>query len=365
MSNTFHSLSLKKTIQETSDTISIYFDIPESLKSNFSFVPGQYLTLKLEVNGEELRRPYSICSANFESELAVTVKRVEGGRVSNWLNDKAQSISELEVMEPDGNFIISLNPELKRNHIFICAGSGITPIMSMIKSTLEDEPKSSCYLLYGNTNEDSIIFNEELKNLAEKFEGQLFVKHTLSKPKTKKAGGLKGLFGKKESDWSGWTGRINGSKLEEFLKEVTSRSSKDQYYLCGPGTLIDDMKSALKSRDVNNDQIHNEYFTTADGGQEKSNAGGQGDVEVILNKETVNVFVSADKTILEALVDAGYDPPYSCTSGACSTCVAKVISGEVEMDACHALDDDEIKDGYILSCQAHPSTTKVKISYDD
>jgi ring-1,2-phenylacetyl-CoA epoxidase subunit PaaE len=365
MSNTFHSLSLKKTVQETSDTISIYFDIPDSLKSNFSFVPGQYLTLKVKVNGEELRRPYSICSANFESDLAVTVKRVEGGRVSNWLNDKAASISSIEVMEPDGNFVIKLNPDLKRNHVFICAGSGITPVMSMIKSTLEDEPKSSCYLLYGNTNEDSIIFESELQKLSAKYEGQLFVKHTLSKPKTKKAGGLKGIFGKKKSNWSGWTGRINGSKLEEFLNEITARSPKDQYYLCGPGTMIDDMKSALKSREVNSDQIHNEYFTTADTGKEKANAGSQGDVEVVLNKQTVKVFVSKEKTILEALVDAGFDPPYSCTSGACSTCVAKVISGSVEMDACHALDDDEIKDGYILSCQAHPSSTNVKISYDD
>ena len=365
MSNSFHSLNVKKTVKETTDAISIYFDIPENLKSDFSFIPGQYLTLKMEINGNEERRPYSICSANFEEELAVTVKRVKGGIVSNWLNDQADDLQSIDVMEPEGNFTISLNPDLRRNHIFICAGSGITPILSMIKSTLEDEPKSSCYLLYGNKNEDSIIFNQELNTLLNRYEGQLHLRHTLSQPKTKKAGGLKGFFGKKETEWEGWTGRINGSKLEKFLGDVENRSSKDQYYLCGPGTLIDDMKSALKSREVNSDQIHNEYFTSSASGESAATAGTEGEVEVILNKQTVKVFVPADKTILDSLVEAGYDPPYSCTSGACSTCVAKVISGNVEMDACHALDDDEIKNGYILSCQAHPTSTNVKISYDD
>jgi len=365
MSNTFHKLRLAKTIQETKDTISIYFEIPDSLKQNFQFTPGQYLTLKTEIDGQEHRRPYSICSANFEDQIAVTVKRVDGGLVSNWLNDHASNLDNLEVMEPEGMFTLKVNPDFQRNHIFICAGSGITPIMSMIKSTLEEEPKSSCHLLYGNTNEDSIIFSNEIKNMAANHEGQLFVRHTLSKPNSTKASGLKGLFGKRDVSWQGWTGRINGSKLEEFLSEISNRSAKDQYYLCGPGSLIDDMKSALKARDIQDDQIHNEYFTVSQDASKETNTGNQGDVEVILNKQNIKVFVPADKTILDSLVEAGYDPPYSCTSGACSTCVAKVISGKVEMDACHALDDDEIKDGYILSCQAHPSTNNVKISYDD
>jgi len=367
MSKQFHDVKLDHFKKETKDSVTLFFDIPSSLRETFTFIPGQYLTLKVNVNGNELRRPYSICTAHHDKKIGVTVKKLANGKVSSYLNDQTASIDTIALMPPEGKFILKADPDKKRNHIFICAGSGITPILSMIRSVLEDEAKSSCFLLYGNKNEDSIIFKDALDDLQAKYSGQLHVLHALSEPKQTKESGLKGLFGKKKKTWDGLEGRIDKEKLDELLELVSPAISDTQFYLCGPSGLIDNMKKAISDLGHSDKNVHQEYFTAATdeqiGDQPIGNGGNM--IKVILNGKEIEIQIPAGQTILDALVDAGEDPPYSCTSGACSTCVAKTKSGSVEMDVCHALDDGEIKEGYILTCQSHPRSSDVIISFDE
>jgi len=364
MSHNFHPLKIEKIKKETKDAVSIYFDVPSDLQDTFKYTSGQYLTMKLTVNGEELRRPYSICTSPVENKLGVNVKRIEGGRVSNYLNDNAASIETIELMAPEGRFVVKTSPDYKRDHYFFCAGSGITPIISMIKTLLEEEPKSCAYLLYGNKNAESIIFKEELDQLAEKYQGQFHKMNILSQPKKEKATGLKGLFGKSISNWKGLTGRIDSGSITELLNEYPSKTGNNTFYICGPGDMIDKTSEILLSKGYNEDQIKREYFTAADGDNTDTANATSGAVKVNLEGKVFSVVVPADKTILEALIADGVDAPFSCTSGACSTCVAKVNNGKVNMDVCHALDDDEIEDGYILTCQAHPEGAGVEITYE-
>jgi ring-1,2-phenylacetyl-CoA epoxidase subunit PaaE len=364
MSHNFHPIKIEKIKKETEDAVSIYFYVPTDLQDIFKYTSGQYLTLKLVVNGEELRRPYSICTSPVENKLGVNVKRVDRGKVSNYLNDQAANLDHIELMAPDGRFVIDARADYKRDHYFFSAGSGITPIISMIKTLLEEEPKSSAYLLYGNKNEESIIFKSELEALSEKYKGQFYMMNILSQPKKEKAGGLKGLFGKSKSSWRGLTGRIDSNSITELLNEYPSKTGNNIFYICGPGDMIDKTSEILLAKGYNEDTIKREYFTAADAGEQGETTGTSGAVKVNLEGKAYNIVVPADKTILEVLIANGVDAPFSCTSGACSTCVAKVNSGKVNMDACHALDDDEIENGYILTCQAHPEGSGVEITYE-
>ncbi len=365
----FNKLKIGQKIMETEDSCSVLLDIPTEVKEQYDFKPGQYLTVKLEINGQEVRRAYSIFTAPHSNQFGFTVKRVKGGLVSNYLIDKVNVGDEMEVMTPDGKFVVDANHQTNRDYYFFAGGSGITPIMSMVSTILEKEPMSSCFLLYGSRNENSIIFKNQLDEMARKHEGQLHVSHIISQPNVEKKGGLKGLFGKKSNPtWRGMKGRINTDILTRYMEDHPSRTGRNVYYLCGPNGMIETVENYLINLGTESVQIKKEYFTAADSastGAATTSSKSEGtNAKVILNGETFIIHIPSNKTILDALIDESKDPPYSCTSGACSTCMAKVIEGEVAMDVCFALDDDEVKDGYILTCQSRCQTSNLVLDFE-
>lgn len=366
MSAEFHTLKVSNVKNETNDTVSITFDIPNELKENFKYEHGQYLTLKFEINGKEERRAYSMSSSPVESGITVTVKKVEGGKVSTHICNNVKSGDSIDVMEPQGRFTIALDPDVNRTFYLFGAGSGITPLISIAKTVLEQEPLSTVFLLYGNRNEDSIIFRSDLEAMENKYQNQFLVTHTLSQPKKEKAGGLGGFFKKAKISWEGEVGRIDDKSVNKFLEKNPTRSSENHYFICGPGSMIDVVEGILEGKEINKKHIHAERFTTGDseGTKEVESTIDGAKLIVHLDGEKIETTNVKGKTVLDTLLDLKYEPPYSCCSGSCSTCMAKVIKGKVEMEACYALDDDEVEEGFILTCQAHPITSEVEIDFN-
>lgn len=371
MDSNFYSLKVAKVINETKLSKSVYFDIPSDLKEKFEYKAGQYLTLKFDIDGKSVRRAYSLCTSPLESNVAVTSKRVPGGLVSNHIGDQVTEGDVIEVMRPDGKFTIPIDAAHHHDYYFYAGGSGITPMMSIIKTVLEQEPKSTCNLLYANKDEDNIIFQEEINALTKKYNGQLNVKHILDKPLETKEGGIGGIFKKAKISWTGWKGYPDEQKLRMFMTEYPPSGTKTKHLICGPYKMMDLVKDGLTSLGVASDDIMIEYFSSPDEPSSDNatttpmpSAGGTKKIIAKIAGKTVEVELADGKTILDTLIDAGYDPPFSCTSGACSTCIAKVHNGAVTMDACYALDDEEVADGYILTCQAHPTTEVVELEFE-
>ncbi len=361
------TLTIKKVKQETEDSKSFFID-PSSENLDWSAKAGQYITVEVEVNGEKCRRSYSLSSAPFDEMMAFTIKRVKGGKVSNFMIDHIKEGSKLQMLSPDGKFVLLPDPNERRDYYFFAAGSGITPVMSMIRTLLENEPKSSAYLLYGNRSESDIIFKAELDQLCDTYRDQLYVEHTLSKPQREKKSGIGGLFSRGTVHWKGWKGRVDEEKILRFMNEYQSKSGRDRFFICGPGNFIEYTRQVLIGEGYDKSLIKSELFTTPDSVEGSSPAvlsSGSHALKVLLEGQNIELEHDNALTVLETLIKAGHDAPYSCTSGACSTCVAKIKSGTVAMDACFALDDDEIAEGYILTCQARVTSPSLEIEFED
>jgi ring-1,2-phenylacetyl-CoA epoxidase subunit PaaE len=365
MSKDFHSLKVKKITRETPDAVTVTFDIPEELKEEFIYTQGQYLTLKMQMNGSEVRRAYSMCSSPLDPDISVTVKKVEGGKMSPYINDQLKEGTDIEVMTPDGRFFTPLDEANKKTYYLFGAGSGITPLMSILRTVLEKEPLSRIFLLYGNRNEESIIFKNDLDQLEKKYQGQLKVVYTHSQPFREKSKGLSGLFSKGKISWTGQVGRIDKKGVKDFLEKNQNPYQEAEYFICGPGSMIDTVEKTLEDLQIDHKYIHAERFVNASDKVKSKVKGIEGaQLKVHLDGQVHTLTVPPNKTVLDAILDKKYDAPYSCTAGACSTCMAKVLKGSAKMDACYALDDEEIADGFILSCQAHPTSEELEITFE-
>ena len=349
----FHSLKVKEIVKETNDTVSVSFQVPEDLKEAYAFTPGQYLTLKLTINNEEQRRSYSICSSSNEN-ITVAVKKVENGLVSSYLNDVLKENDEMEVMTPEGNFTLETDQAKKRKFVGFAAGSGITPIMSMIKELSMDETETVFTLFYSNKMESDVIFKHQLDKLAgDNLKiNYIYTRQKLNNPLLE--------------------GRIDKSKATELIKADLSCLNADAFYLCGPEEMIFNVKSALEEFGVLNTKIKFELFTTPVLMAEKpkqqevdENFDGEALVTVIYDDEEIDFNLNKDgDTILDAAMDNDVDVPFSCKGAVCCTCKAKVTEGKVTMDANYALSDQEVEDGYVLACQSHPASAKVTLDFD-
>jgi ring-1,2-phenylacetyl-CoA epoxidase subunit PaaE len=357
MSAQFHSLTIKEIKKETADCVSISFQIPENLKEIFTYTAGQNIIIKKTINDIEVRRSYSICSAPFENELRIAIKKVPNGKFSTYANEVMQAGEALQVLSPTGKFSAKINTTATKNYVAFAAGSGITPILSIIKNTLTQYPESNFTLVYGNKSRASIIFFDALEALKNTYLQRLTIIHILSKEKT---------------DASINFGRINLEKLT-ILQKIIQFNSISEYFICGPQEMIFTTKDFLNTLGVNNINIHFELFTT----EKKINTTGVEEKNIVKDPSTQSdITIQADgrsfdfklgfneNNILDAALQQGADLPYACKGGVCCTCKAKLIAGEVKMDVHWGLEDEEIEQGFILTCQARPISKVVVIDFD-
>lgn len=356
MSIEFHKLRVAEVKRETPDAVSVRFELPESLREAFAFRAGQHLTFRREFGGEEVRRNYSVCVAPSEGVLKIGVKKIAGGVFSGWVNDELKAGDELDVMAPHGSFCWSFDPSAKREYVGFAGGSGITPVLSLMKTALAMEPHSRFTLFYGNRVSAGIMFLEEIAALKDRYIDRLQVFHFLED---------------EEEEIELFNGRLDRAKADEVLAKLAPKDA-DAFFICGPGPMMDAIEEALLARKIEKTRILIERFTTgplsaaqaaAARALEEKAAGLK--MSVTLNGRRMNVtFDPANHSILDNVRAAGLPAPFACKGGVCATCRAKVIAGEVSMKVNYGLSEQEVAEGYVLTCQATPVSEGVVLSYD-
>jgi ring-1,2-phenylacetyl-CoA epoxidase subunit PaaE len=365
----FRTLQIEDIRRETADCVSVAFAIPLPYREEFRYRQGQNITLKLKMGGEEIRRSYSICSSPLEDELRIAIKKVPGGLFSTYANEQLQKGQELEVLPPSGKFYTELHPGNRKHYLAFAAGSGITPVLSLIKTTLAVEPDSHFTLVYGNRHRPSILFREELEALKNRYIDRLSLHHILSR---------------EQMDIPLNQGRIDAQKCGELCGRLIDLRSVDEIFLCGPEEMTFTVKEWLGQQGVDSRKIHFELFHTRDGsrdgrvingmptGQHRPSPVDRSQGQDRVSRVTVRLDgVSHDfdlpfdgSSVLDAALMEGVDLPFACKGGVCCTCRAKLIEGQVEMDLNYALEADELAAGFILTCQSHPRTEKVIVDFD-
>ncbi|WP_218510858.1 1,2-phenylacetyl-CoA epoxidase subunit PaaE [Variovorax sp. dw_308] len=360
MSVMFHPLRVRAIEPDTQEAVIVSFDVPPDLREVFGFTQGQYLTLRTDIDGQDLRRSYSICAGVDDGELRVGVRKVRGGVFSNWINEHLQPGHTVQVMAPQGRFFVPLDPASHRHHVGIAGGSGITPILSIMKTVLAREPKSRFTLIYGNRLLQSTMFKEEIEDLKNRYMTRLSLQH---------------VFSDEHTDAPLNHGVMDRVKIGEFLKSVVPAGGIDHVYVCGPFQMNDEAEAALLDAGVPEERIHIERFgvalpSTGPVGAvvHEAKPGDAETARIVIIRDGLQREISFTKnqpSILDAASAAGLEVPYSCTSGVCGTCRAKLMEGEVRMERNFALDKKEVASGFILTCQAHPLTERVVLSFDE
>jgi len=352
----FYPLTVSDVRKETSECVSIGFDIPDEYRPHFEFTQGQHLTLKKTIEGEDVRRSYSVCTSPLENEVRVAIKKVNGGQFSTFANEKMQAGDSIEVMPATGHFNCPLEPLNNKSYLAIAAGSGITPIISIIKTTLATEPLSHFTLLYGNRRTETIVFQEELEAIKNKYLSRFVIHH---------------FFSEEKVDSELFKGRISSEKIHQ-LKGIIDYPSIDEVFICGPEEMMAETSETFKEIGINKEHIHLELFTSPVGklGKQVSTKDRSSEivnsaVTIILDGVQIDFPVNSETSILDLANEKGADLPFSCKGGVCSTCKAKLLEGKVNMETNYALEPDEIEAGYILTCQSHPASKKVLISFDE
>ncbi|HWP20089.1 MAG TPA: 1,2-phenylacetyl-CoA epoxidase subunit PaaE [Burkholderiaceae bacterium] len=356
----FHTLRVRNVEPDTSEAVIVTFDVPPELREVFGFTQGQYLTLRKEIDGQDLRRSYSICAGVDDGELRVGVRKVQGGVFSNWINERLKPGDTIQVMAPQGRFFVPIEPEARRHHVGIAGGSGITPILSIMKTVLRREPLSRFTLIYGNRKLQSTMFKEELEDLKNRYMSRLVLHH---------------VFSDEPTDAPLNMGLMNRAKIGEFLASVVPASGIDHVYVCGPYQMNDEAEAALLAAGVPEERIHIERFGVppqavqpVDAVMHEALPGDAERAKVVIIRDGLRrevEFRREQPSILDCASAAGLEVPFSCTSGVCGTCRAKLVEGKVRMERNFALDKQEVAAGFVLTCQAHPLTERVVLSFDE
>jgi len=347
----FHTLTISNITRQTDQCVTLSFDLPSNLKNDYKFKSGQYITLKTTISGQEVRRDYSLCSSPSSGNLTVAIKEVQNGTFSKYANNTLKEGDTLEVAEPQGRFTFTPDTSKTRTIAAFAAGSGITPVLSIAKTVLEDEPNSKFVLVYGNKTLKDTIFLDELIALQNQYNDRFSIQFLYSQSQETNA-----LFG-----------RIEKSTVNLIVKNRYKDTTIDAFYLCGPEAMIKTVKEVLIENDINENNIHFELFTASVDTSSKNIQVSDGNthITITVDDESESFTMSQKQTVLEAALKQDLDAPYSCQGGVCSSCIARVTEGQAIMRQNNILTDGEVKDGLILTCQAHPTTPTLVIDYDD